>query len=102
MVAQELLKSDLQFDGLSWRDMARYVAINTDQWEWERDGISHLIPDRRFTKGVPPGMTSADVMAEAPRVDEQWTFNEEADPSPREQKMLFIYMSLDCSKVLLQ
>ena len=76
-------KSDLQFDGLSWKDMARYVAINFDKWEWERDWIAHLIPRRRFTKGPLPGMTSKDVMYSEPEADDQWIFVG-PDPTPED------------------
>ena len=41
---KEVLKSDVTVQGLSWKEMGRYIAINSspsDQDEWK---VKHLIP----------------------------------------------------------
>ena len=78
-IAREMItKTEITFEGLSWREMARYLAINGTHEDWDRWGVSIYIPSRRKKGkgGRRPGMTSADVMAAERDSNTQWIFPE--------------------------
>lgn len=59
---------------IAWKEIARYLAINCQNWEWQRDKVAKFIPWRKETKGRPLGMTSTDVMDPMTDADTKWVF----------------------------
>ena len=93
-VFEEVVRSRVQVEGLSWKESARYVKINSEPWEAQRFRVSHLLPRRRYTRGPAPGMTSSDVLTGKQDSDTQWIFPDITPTAADERRLLAAALAL--------
>ncbi|MCP3678952.1 MAG: hypothetical protein GY782_01110, partial [Gammaproteobacteria bacterium] len=73
VVREECIRSDMEVDNTNWQEMARYIAMTSDPWEWKQWQVAQFIPKRAFTRGHAPGITGKEAMG-ADLGSNQWVF----------------------------
>ena len=85
IVADEYLKCDLEVSGLKWKEMARYVILNSTEDEQKRWNVKQYMPVRKHKTGTRPSMTSME--GAKPVNENQWQFTE-VEPGRSGEKLL--------------
>ena len=67
---------EFNVDGISWKEMARYLAMSSEPWKQKLWGAREMIPDTRFTKGPSPGITGAGPLGKEVEDEEKWIFKD--------------------------
>ena len=58
IVASEFLKSDLEVTGTDWKEISRYVKMNSTRRQQIDWNVTQYLPVRAKSSGVEPGMSS--------------------------------------------
>ena len=90
VVAEEILNCDIELDGISWREMCRYNALNMTDDEQKARYIKYFIPTRYTISGnVSSQLTirSCQVMGPHEPSPTEWIYSVES-PNKTEIKML--------------
>ena len=85
---KEVVSSQVEVKGVSWKEMSRYIAINSTVEEQEEWQVADYVAKRRHTKGPVPGMTSKDVMREEKDCGLQWRLVSEEPGDETKRRML--------------
>ena len=62
VIREEAIRSEVKWQNISWREAARYVAINCEPWEVFDMGLARVVPWRRFKMGCKPGVTGKEIL----------------------------------------
>ena len=62
-VRKEIICSSVEFMDLEWKEMARYLALTSDDFQHKSWGVDHLVPRRRFNHRSMPGITGVDPLS---------------------------------------
>ena len=88
-VYKAILKTKLEFEGVDYRELAKYVAINCSRVEVCEAGLRRVVPVRAKQRGAKPGITGEGVMGpHKEKNDEQWLFSARFEPTDEEKKKL--------------
>ena len=75
MVRRAVLETDIQFEGVDFKEFGKYVAMNCSTWEISQAGLSRWVPVRAKQRGAKPGVTGAGVMGPTKEVNNSmWKF----------------------------
>ena len=88
LVYQAAIESKVKFDGLDYREVATYIALNINLTEARQAKIAHLIPQRRHRKGQKPKITGKSSYGSTSKHEEHWIFPDKT-PTKMEEKRLF-------------
>ena len=72
IVKQEILKSEIKFEGFDVERGRAYLAINKEEIK-DLDSVEHLLPSRRAKSGITPTMAS---ITSKWNPSNQWEFGE--------------------------
>ena len=61
-VRKAVLETDIEFEGVDYKELGIYVAMNCSTWEISQAGLSRWVPVRAKQRGAKPGVTGAGVM----------------------------------------
>ena len=87
-VREETIKSDINTEGVNWKEATRYIAVNVNKFEARRMGVSNLVPGRKFTKGATPGIRGADSKSGKDTTDVKWIHKRDKFSEVEEKKIL--------------
>ena len=82
-----ILKSSMKFEGVNYREAARYCAMMYDKFEIRANGIERVVPIRRHKKGSKPGVTGCGPMSKHKNDEELWLFPN-MEPTELEKRRL--------------
>ena len=54
LVKEAAMESEIKFDGIDYKEVATYLAINLRSWEARKDGLYKLLPRRIYRTGQKP------------------------------------------------
>ena len=74
VVREEAMKSTIKWEGLDYKECARYIAIHYEPWEIKRMKLQRVIPKRRFHKGAKPGVKGKEAQGKEAGDEEKWDF----------------------------
>ena len=86
VVREEVIKSEVVVEGTNWREMARYLAITSDPWEWSKWGVRPFIPTKIHNVGPDPGITGKEALG-ASLGSNQWSFPN-LTPTKHQERLL--------------
>ena len=75
----KLFHSTLSFPGLSWKDIALYLAMHMNKREIKREGIERYIPVKRRKRGRPPTLTASGTSQDKAVKFGPWRFKQVPD-----------------------
>ena len=87
VVREETMKANINLEGMSWREMARYLALTTDPWQQKAWNVAKYIPTRKNSKGGRPGIHGKEALGEEEDSQDQWVFKN-LEPTNTEMKIL--------------
>ena len=88
-VNKAILKTRLEFEGVDFKELCKYIAINCSRLEVCEAGLRRVIPVRAKQRGAKPGMTGAGVVGpHKENNDEQWWFSEVEATAEEKKKLL--------------
>ena len=87
VVREEVAKMDFNMDGFNWKEMARYLAMTSEGWQWRQWCVRDLIPWRRYSKGPSPGITGSGPLGKDIEDENKWIFPDR-DPGPVQLRLL--------------
>ena len=73
IIRKRMEKGHLKVKGFRYKNGLRYIAMNR-QFTSELDEIEYMLPKRKKSKGVTPGMTGEKVGTERDDLDDQWCY----------------------------
>ena len=73
IIRKRVYKSPMKMLGFEWKEGARYIAMSK-HLTGPLGSLRKVIPFRRKTGGVEPGITSADVMSKKSKLEKQWYY----------------------------
>ena len=87
-VRKAILKTQLEFEGVDYKELSKYVAINCSRLEVCEAGLRRVVPVRAKQKGAKPGMTGEGVMGpHKEKNNDQWLLSA-AEPTEEEKRKL--------------
>ena len=89
-MGDQLLKSDLVVEGINYKQLAKYVAVNWSPGRVKIEGLDKITPRRRYTRGPKPQISGKESRSGRGFEDDpesQWKFPAK-EPSEWEQKKL--------------
>ena len=83
-----ILESEVTFDGIDYRELGKYVAMNSSEYEVFQAGLRRVVPVRAKRRGTKPGVRGAGVLGpHKHKNDEMWKFSH-FEPTKEEKKKL--------------
>ena len=74
-VRKAVMETDIEFKGVDFKDLSKYIAMNCTDYEISQAGLSRWVPRRAKRPGAKPGVTGAGVMGpHEEKNDEMWKF----------------------------
>ena len=67
---RRLRESNIKFEGINYKWAGKYLAMTMKEEEIEKEGLSELVPKRRYKMGSRPGITTREVF-EDPKAKEK-------------------------------
>ena len=62
LISEAILRSDIHFSGINWRNACLYLALTLSEEEKEHPSIKDILPRRKTRRGRKPGITTGEVM----------------------------------------
>ena len=88
LIREELMESEVTFDDIDNDELLKYLAMNCTEEQVEMEGLTDIVPSRKYVYGRRPGITSEEALAPKQETDEKskWTFTGKREPTKQEQK----------------
>ena len=91
-IVRELVEdSELEFEGLDYMEIARYIAIERDQ-TGDLEEIECLLPKRRKSRGVAPGIKNPECTKREKNTQIVWDFPDKS-PTARQKRVMVARMA---------
>ena len=74
LVKQEAMKTKIKFEGLNYKEMARYVRIGYDHFQIRAMKLERIVPRRRYCHGTEPGITGMEPLGAEADDETRWIF----------------------------
>ena len=74
LIRNEVMETDLKFEGLNYKEMSRYVAMEMDPFDIRYLKLEKIVPVRRFHRGSRPGVTGNEPLAKEADDEVRWRF----------------------------
>ena len=87
LVAKATRESDIKFEGINYKEVARYVRFGMEDFEIRANGLEKIVPKRRFKPGVTPGITGKEPLSKHSNDEIRWVFSMR-DPTEKEKRNL--------------
>ena len=87
IVREAAIKTDLKTEGINYKEMARYVAMEAEEFDVNALKLGRIIPKRRYRKGCKPGVTGVEPMGKESDDEIKWVFPSR-EPTEVEKKNL--------------
>ena len=88
LVFEAALKSKIDYDGLNFKEIVTYLALNLTTEEMIKAGIYNLLPRRKYRRGQKPTVTGDSAMSPESAHDHHWKY-QRLIFSDEEKKILF-------------
>ena len=88
LVNQAAIESEIKFDGLDFKEIVTYLAINLSEWQARKVNIWKLLPKRKSRFGQKPTITGDSAKAKTSTHDVHWNYPK-LDFSDQDKKILF-------------
>ena len=88
MVNQAAIESEIKFEGLDFKEIVTYLAINLSEWQARKTNIWKLLPKRKSRFGQKPTITGDSAKAKTSTHDVHWNYPK-LDFSDQDKKILF-------------
>ena len=74
-IMEEFIETEMQTEGIDWKELATYLAMNLDQDQINKLGLARVCPTRRYSRGPRPGITSNEAKQKSTKEeDSKWDF----------------------------
>ena len=87
VIKEVILKSKMKWEGINYKEAARYCAMCYDQFEMRANGLDRIAPWRRYRKGCKPGVTGSGPLGMESDDEVIWVFPNR-EPTELEKKRL--------------
>ena len=88
-VREAILQSEVSFEGIDFKELAKYIAINASEYEVAQSGLRRVVPVRAKRRGAKPGMKGAGVLGpHKNKNDEMWKFPKYEPTAEDRRKLL--------------
>ena len=87
LVRDAFMKSNLNIDGVNYKEAARYVAMRYDPFEVRKMALERIIPKRKYRKGTKPGVTGKEPLGKESDDEVRWVFPQR-EPTNKEKRSL--------------
>ena len=87
IIRKRVYKSPMKMLGFEWKEGARYIAMSK-HLTGPLGSLRKVIPFRRKTGGVEPGITSADVMSKKSKLEKQWYYPRDKITEEQERNLI--------------
>ena len=87
LVKETVLKSKMKTEGINYREAARYCAMKYSKSEIFSNGLTRIIPHRRYRKGTKPGVKGTGPKSKESDDEELWIFPL-SEPTEKEKRQL--------------
>ena len=71
-IREETIRSDTKLVGVDWAEALKYVRVNITPYQSRMLQVEHLLPDRKFSKGPKPGITSNNSLSGDRGYEDKW------------------------------
>ena len=71
-IREETMKSEIKWEGIDWHEALKYLRINLTPYQARTLGIEHLLPERKFSRGPKPGITSDNALSGDRKYEDKW------------------------------
>ena len=88
VAAETFYESDFEVEGVDWRELGLYLALNSTKEQLEANDISQYCPKRKHNRGQPPTITGGAMNKKAEKRYEPWTFPNTPPDKDTTKKML--------------
>ena len=88
-VESEVLESKVEFEGIDYPEVAKYLAMNMKPEEIKKMKLEQIIPDRVSVKGARPGPTTEEARkGKDDKYITKWTFTGKREATEKEKKIM--------------
>ena len=87
-VWEAAMETDIRWEGISWHEAAKYLAISCTPAELLEMGVSRWVPFRPTNMGQKPGITAEEVLGAEVEVEKQWIFRTKSYPAPIKKRLM--------------
>ena len=89
MVFEAALESEIKHEGLDFKEIVTYLAINLSEWQARKARIWKLIPKRKFKSGQKPTIRGESALSATSKHDAHWKYSklEFSDDSSDEEEI---------------
>ena len=68
----ETIRSEVKWVGVDWAEALKYLKINLTPYKAKQLEVEHLLPERKFSKGPSPGITSENALSADREHEDRW------------------------------
>ena len=88
LVKEAAIESEIKFEGIDYKEVATYLAINLRSWEARKDGFYKLLPRRKYRTGQKPTITGKSAAGAESSHDDHWWYPRK-EYTEEEKRFLF-------------
>ena len=88
LVYESALESEISYEGIDFKEVVTYLALNLSDFEAKKSKISHLLPFRKSRRGQKPKITGLSAISAESAHDKHWQYPRLVF-TEQEQKVIF-------------
>ena len=88
IIYKAIIETEVGFEGIDYMEGCKYIVMNSTAQECRASPLRRILPIRRHTNGVRPGVTGADPMGPESGGQDQWKFRPGIKITPVEKRMI--------------